>query len=425
MSAAARDLAIDRLGDGVELVDLGVHRLKDLGRPEHVFQLVVAGAPGEFPPLLSLDVHPNNLPAQVSSWVGRVEAIATLGAVLNEHRLVTLTGAGGAGKSRLALHVAADTLERFTDGVWLVELAPVAEPADVVSAIRTVLTLPDTAAVDTVEALASALAESRALVILDNCEHLLGMVAVVVDRLLTRAPHLNVLATSRIPLGVPGEVVWPVPPLRCPSIEDPALPVEQLSQYEAVRLFVDRASQARPNFHIDEHNAPAVAEICVRLDGIPLAIELAAARCRSLTAERILTGLSDALPLLTGGARTVQPRQQTLEAAIVWSHDLLADLDRVLLRRLSVFAGGCTLDAAEAVCSAAPLARELVLDGLDQLVAQSLLSADIDGADPRYRILETVRQFAARRLDAAGERQATVERHREWVIQALHQFAAS
>ena len=217
VSASARDLALDRLGDDIEMTDLGVHRLKDLGRPEHVFQLMVPTAPTDFPPLLSLDHHPNNLPAQVSSWVGRLEAIATLADIVAEHRLVTLVGPGGAGKSRLALHVAADTLERFRDGVWLIELAPLVDPAGVVPAIRTVLSVPDSPAPDVVDALASTLADRNALLILDNCEHLVGMVAAVVDRLLARAPNLQVLATSRIALGVPGEVAWPVPPLTCPG----------------------------------------------------------------------------------------------------------------------------------------------------------------------------------------------------------------
>ena len=246
------------------------------------------------------------------------------------------------------------------------------------------------------------------LLVLDNCEHLVEVVALAVDKLLRGCPSIRVLATSRVPLEVSGEIAWRIPPMTCPAADGAPLAVAALSQFDSVRLFLDRAQHVRPSFTVDDSNAPAIAAISSRLDGVPLAIELAAARCRSMTPAQILDGLTDAFRLLTGSSRGVLPRQATLEASITWSHDLLSEPEKVLFRRLSVFAGGCTLDAAEAVCSDDDLVPALaVLDLLDRLVAQSLVTLDDQPDPPRYRLLETVRQYGAGRLDAAGETNPT------------------
>ena len=332
VSQAARDLAVDQLGAQVELRDLGSHRLKDLARPEHVWQLVSADLPESFPPLKSLDAVPNNLPLDLSTFIGREAEVAAVATLCAGNRLVTITGAGGAGKTRLAQQVAAQLCDRFEDGTWWVELAPV--DAEAVVAV-----IASAADVKEASQLAERLAGRTLLLVLDNCEHVLDVVSPLVHDILNRAPNVRVLATSRGPLDVPGEVSWRVPALGLPIHGEP-VSIERLAQYDAVRLFVDRAQRARPNFTLTNENGPSVAGICARLDGIPLAIELAAARAKSLTPDEILSGLEDSLRLLTGGSRVAMPRQQTLEGSIAWSHALLAERERVLLRRLSVFAGG-------------------------------------------------------------------------------------
>ena len=418
VSQAARDLALDLLGDEVDFADLGLHRLKDLARPEHVWQLEVPGSDGSFGPLASVDAMSNNLPTVLSSFVGRVDDTSTVVRLLDDHRLVTLTGSGGAGKSRLALQVAAELIERFPDGAWWVDLATVQQPEGVAVAVSAVLGGPDDAASDPMPRLVRRLAPRTLLVVMDNAEHLVGEVARVAHALASGCQNLRVLVTSRTPLDVPGEVSWRVPSLLVPPRRDRPEPVASLSQYDAVRLFVDRAQHVRPTFTLSGANGPEVAEICFRLDGIPLAIELAAARCRSLSPSQVLDGLGDALHLLTGGARTVLPRQQTLAASITWSHDLLTEAQRVALRRLSVFVGGFTLQAAEHVVADHDVIQVLdVLDLLDGLVQQSLIQLDDGpGGTVRYRMLETVRQFAEHRLAAAGETADTRLRYTEWVL---------
>lgn len=413
VSAAARDLTVDQLGDELDLIDLGDHRLKDLARPERVWQLVGPGLAADFPALSSLDSRPNNLPVSLSSFVGRLDDIATVSRLLHGTRLVTITGTGGAGKTRLAQQVAAEVLDRHRDGVWWVELAELTDAASIPAAIAHAVGAKSVAGDGAVADLAERLSDQQVLVVLDNCEHLVGDVAAVADQLLRRAPGLVLLATSREPLAVDGEVAWRIPPLAIPPERHTGTTaaLAALSQFDAVRLFLDRAVQVRPNFHLDDGNAADVAAICHRLDGIPLAIELAAARCRSLTPARIHAGLADSFKLLTGGGRTALPRQQTLEASIAWSHELLTQPEQILLRRLSVFTGGCGLDDAEAVVADDALAQEAVLDLLDRLVAQSLVHLDDEPFIPRYLLLETVRHYAARRLVEAGEADALTERH--------------
>lgn len=323
---------------------------------------------------------------------------------------MTVIGSGGAGKTRLALQASAEMVDRFPGGVWWVELAPLPDGVDVGTAVAEAIGLTDDSSTPIAELLARRLAVDPALVVLDNCEHVLDRAADLAADLLTACPELRILATSRTVLDVDGEVTWRVPPMSLPATSEP-VPVDRLGQFDAVRLFVDRARRARPTFALSDDNGPAVADICARLHGIPLAIELAAARTKSLSPERIRNGLDDSLRLLTGGSRAVLPRQQTLEASISWSVALLAERERVLLRRLSVFAGGFDLTGAEQVCAGEGLDELEVLDGLERLLDHSLIAASDPPGDARFGLLETVRQFAARMLDEVGETDVVLERH--------------
>ena len=410
VSSASRDLALDQMGDGLSLLDLGEHRLKDLARPERVFQLVHPALPGVFGPLRSLDATPNNLPVRLSAFIGRRDELVAVEGLVSSHRLVTVMGAGGAGKTRLALQTAAELADRFPDGVWWVELASLPTGGDVGPVLAGVLNLVLDETTPAVEALCRRFADDRALVVMDNCEHVLDSAGDLVSAVLQRCPNVTVLATSRGLLDVPGEVTWRIPPLSLPAV-GASVPIARLAQFDAVRLFIDGARRARPTFALTDDNAPAVAEICQRLDGIPLAIELASARTKSLTPTRILEGLGDALRLLTGGSRMSVPRQQTLEASIGWSVALLADRERVLLARLSVFAGSFDLDAAEVVTVGDELDAMEVLDSLERLIDHSLVSV-VDGDDAgRFMLLETVRQYGARLLDASGDLEPVRRRH--------------
>ena len=303
-------------------------------------------------------MHRHNLPVQLTPLIGRHDDIAPLVRLVTEDRLVTLTGSGGVGKTRLALAVAAELVEQYPGGVWFVELAGMADPTGVGSAALAAMGAHHVPGLQTVEQLIAALAEEPTLLVLDNCEHLLEPCAVLTAALLAQHAAVNVLATAREPLGVPGEVTWRVQSLSAPPPET-IVAVPALRQYDAVRLFIDRARRARPTFVVSEANAPAIAQICYRLDGIPLALELAAARCRQMSAERIATELDDRFHLLTGGARTVLPRQQTLAASVDWSYDRLDDVEQVLFRRLGVFAGIFAMDGAEHVAA--------TIGGIDQV----------------------------------------------------------
>ncbi len=416
LSQEVADLVSGRLPEGGELTDLGWHRLPDLGPPEHLWQLSHPELRAGFPPLRSLDPGRHNLPVQLTSFVGRRDALAEVAGLLREHRLVTLTGSGGCGKTRLALHAAAGRIDGHPDGVRLVELAPLADPAQLPGAIAAALSVRAPGAASDLDALAAAIGERAPLLVLDNCEHLARRCAEVAEGLLQACPGIRILATSREPLGVPGEVTWRVPSLSFPA--DAQVSSDELGRFEAVQLFAERSRRARPGFALTEANAGAVAEICGRLDGIPLALELAAARARVLPPEQIAAGLRDRFQLLTGGARTALPRQQTLEASVAWSYDLLGESERALLRRLSAFAGGgFSAAAAEAVGTGGGIEPGHVLGLLSQLADKSLILAG-DEANGRFGMLETIRHYAGRCLVAAGEAEATWRRHFEFFLAA-------
>jgi predicted ATPase/Tfp pilus assembly protein PilF len=396
----------DALPSGASLRDLGVHRLKDLGRPERVFQLQAAGLQTEFPPLRSLG-NPalrNNLPAQLATFIGRERELSEVQALVASSRLVTLTGAGGCGKTRLSIQLAAGLLDGSGDGVWLVELAAVTNEDGVAPAICQALGIaaqPGRPALDT---LLDALALQDVLIVLDNCEHLIGACAKTADAIVRRCPRVHLVATSREPLGIGGETIYRVPPLSLPGTGDSASSAARSS--DAVALFVDRARVQGTGLSVDEATAPLVVSICRRLDGLPLAIELAAARLRSLSLRGLADRLDQRFRLLTGGSRTAPARQQTLQATVDWSYSLLHGAEQSLLRRLSVFAEGFDLDAAEAVCGFGDIEALDVTGLLGSLVDKSLVVAEPMGQALRYRLLETIRQFAAERLAESGGDQA-------------------
>jgi predicted ATPase/class 3 adenylate cyclase len=414
ISQTTRDLVENDLPEGVSLQDVGEHRLKDLQRPERLFQVVISDLPYDFPPLKSLDALPNNLPVQLTSFVGREREIAEVKRLLTTTRLLTFTGAGGCGKTRLALQVAADVLEDYPNGVWLVELAPLSDPSLIPQAVAGELGIREQPGQSLLAILSDYLRSKKMIIILDNCEHLISECARLTDAFLHASPSLKILATSREGLGIAGELTYRVPSLSIPDLKN--LPsAENLSQYEAVRLFIERAIFSQPTFAVTNRNAPAVAQVCHRLDGIPLAIELAAARVKSLPVEQIAKRLDDRFRLLTGGSRTALPRQQTLRAAIDWSYNLLTEAERVLLRRLSVFAGGWTLPAAEAVCGGEGIEAHDVLDLLTHLVDKSLVAMEGEG-EGRYRLLETIRQYARDRLMESEEGADLRGRHLGWFL---------
>jgi predicted ATPase/class 3 adenylate cyclase/DNA-binding CsgD family transcriptional regulator len=400
LSGTTEDLVVDVLPTDVWLTDLGRHELRGVPRPERVVQLCHPDLRNDFPPLRTAKaVVSHNLPVQLTSFVGRGAQMTDLEKLLVDNRLVTLTGAGGAGKTRLGVEIAARIAAEFGDGVWYIDLAPVTHPGVVAVAVARALGVPDQPGRFTMDTLLRFVRDRQMLVVLDNCEHLLDASAELVVALLGGAPGLTVLATSREQIGVAGEVSWRVPSL---SLAD-----------EAIELFIDRARRARPDFRITNDNTTTVTEICRRLDGMPLAIELAAARVRALSPADILDGLRDRFRLLTGGARTAVRRQQTLRASVDWSHALLTEPERVVFRRLAVFLGGFDLDAAQAVAGGGDVERDQVLDLLTLLVDKSLVVAENTEGRMRYRLLETVRQYALEKLGESGEADAVRTRHRD------------
>jgi predicted ATPase/class 3 adenylate cyclase/DNA-binding CsgD family transcriptional regulator len=415
VSQAAYELVRDRLPGSVTAKDLGSHRLRDLGRPEHVFQLVHPDLPVRFPPLRTLDHVPNNLPVYLTSFVGREPELAVLRKLLAEIRMLTLTGAGGCGKTRLALELAARRLEDHPDGVWFVDLAKIVHAKAVPAAVAAAIGVREQQGRRLTDVLVDHLADHAVLLVIDNCEHVVGGAAELVEQLLVACPALTVVATSREALGVPGETASRVPSLSVPHDHQPAR-LDALGQFEAVELFIERARNARPNFVVTNETAPAVAAVCQRLDGIPLAIELAAARARVLSPQQILDGLGDRFRLLTGGARTAVARQQTLRASVDWSYELLTEAERQALAHASVFAGGFTLEAAEAVIGAPPIDRLAVLDLLQSLVDKSLLLVEDVRGSARYRMLETIRQYASERLAASQEDPSVRNRHLDFYV---------
>jgi predicted ATPase/class 3 adenylate cyclase/DNA-binding CsgD family transcriptional regulator len=406
-SRATTDLVADRLPARSCWRDLGIHRLKDLGRPEYVFQLDHPDLVSDFPPLVGLSDSLTNLPGQLSTFIGRERELADAGRLLDEHRLLTVTGAGGCGKTRLALQLAADRTDRFADGVWYVELASVAGSGTVARQVAEVLRVSDEPAVPLVSSLVERLRDQSVLLVLDNCEHLVDQCAELIDEVTRQCGGVRVLATSRQVLDVAGEVMWRLPSMTLPP-DGSDTPVDALGTYDAIRLFCERAGRSRPGFALESSNAMRIASICRRLDGIPLALELAAARVRTLGLDDIASGLDDRFRLLTGGARTALPRQQTLAASVDWSHDLLDVDEQRLFAELSVFAGAFTLDAARQVASGDPAA---ITDGLAALVDRSLVSLDEAEELTRYRYLETVKAYGRNRLAESGEEPAVRDRH--------------
>ncbi|WP_006247018.1 LuxR family transcriptional regulator [Mycolicibacterium tusciae] len=400
LSGATEPLILDQLPPDVTVMDLGTHPLRDLPRPERVVQLCHPDLHNVFPPLRTVNiVVTENLPVQLSSFIGRTAEISAIREALANNRLVTLTGAGGAGKTRLAVQVAAETASEFADGVWYVDLAPITDPDVVPVTVVRALGLPDQPGQQTMDVVLRFIRDRRMLILLDNCEHLLDSSAALAIALLGAGPALTLLATSREPIGVTGEVSWRVPSL---SLAD-----------EAIELFSDRARRTKLGFRVTAENCEAVTEICRRLDGLPLAIELAAARVRALSPDEIVGSLHEQFRLLTGGARTAVRRQQTLRASVDWSHALLSEPEQVLFRRLAAFFGGFDVDAAQAVAGDAGMERYQVLDQLTLLVDKSLVVAEDTRHGTRFRLLETVRQYAQEKLHESREGDDVRIRHRD------------
>ena len=415
LSFAAQELVRDVLPEGSSLRDMGERRLKDLPRSEHIYQLVVADLPDEFPPIKTLDVFHHNLPAQMTSFIGREKERKEIKQALSAHRLVTLTGSGGAGKSRLSLQIGMECLEQFSDGVWLVELATVTDPALIPQALLSTFRLREDRHRSVSEVLIDYLQARTLLLILDNCEHLIEACAEISETLLQACPTLRILASSREALGLTGEVAYRVPSLRAPSPEN-LPPLEQLQKADSIRLFVERAATAKPGFTLTDVNAFSLAQICYRLDGIPLAIELAASRVKVLSPDQIAARLDDRFRLLTGGSRTALPRQQTLRAMIDWSYSLLSEQEKKLFRRLAVFVGGWTLEAAEAVCAQENNGVD-VLDLLTRLVDKSLVVMEETNEGIRYHRLETIRQYSREKFLETEEVEAVRDGHLAYYVQ--------
>ncbi len=413
-SQATADLARDALPEGVGLGDLGEHRLRDLSRAERVFQVNAPTLRGEFAPLRSLDAFPGNLPLQVSSFIGREREIARTIDALESTRVVTLTGVGGVGKTRLAQQVAAEVLPRFREGAWLVELAPIRDPDGVVDAFAALFGVTASAGEPLEAALVEFLRSKHLLLVVDNCEHVLEAVADLVESIERSCVGVVVLATSREGLALEGEQILAVPSLGAPGGN---ADLETIAQSDAVRLFVERARAADAEFTLDTDNADAVVKVCRRLDGVPLAIELAAARVTMMSLPELASALDRRFEVLAGGRRRGIERHQTLRATIDWSYDLLSEAQRRLLARLSVFAGGCTREAAEAVCAGEPVAASAVFALLSDLVARSLVVVERGDAGTRYRLLETIRQYGEERLAELDETTPLRDRHAHYFVE--------
>lgn len=400
LSQTTYDLLKDKHDDETELRDMGERRLKDISSPKHLYQVVVPDLPSEFPPLTTLQTEHHNLPAQLTSFVGRERELIEAAELLASVRLLTFIGPGGTGKTRLSLQVAAAQISEFKDGVWMIELAPLTDPSYIVSTIASTFHLREQQGIPLQDTVTDYLRGKKLLLLLDNCEHLVAACAQLSDQLLRACPDLKIIASSREALGISGETVYRVPSLSLPP--NAGHPMD----YEATRLFVERAAKANSQFILTKDNAASVNQICARLDGIPLAIELAAARLSLFTPEQIAARLDDRFKLLTGGSRTALPRQQTLRALIDWSYQTLNETEQHTLRHLAVFSGGWDFEAAESI-----LGEMEAMDGLSGLVNKSLVNVEEQDSEARYRYLETIRQYAMEKLSEAGEAVDAHTRH--------------
>lgn len=414
MSEATYHLVQESLPEGISVKDLGEYQLANLQRTENIYQLVIPGLEADFPPLRAeLLVSRNNLPGLMNSFVGREQDIPQITKLIHNNRIVTITGMGGAGKTRLALQVGHDLKDRFSDGVWLVDLAPITNPDLAVTAVADVFNIRIDEEQPLFQTLIDVIRSKATLLILDNCEHLLQEAGRIAAALTASAPRLHILATSREPLGVLGEIVWSIPPLSFPNGKK-WKEAQDLLDYDSVKLFIERASAARSSFALTRQNAPAVALISQKLEGNPLAIELASARVKVLSVRDLADRLENRLKILVGNKRTSHPRQQTLEALIDWSYNLLSEKEQILLRRLGIFKGGWMLEAAEAICSEEGLEEWEILDLLSSLIDKSLVVPELIGNHQRYRFLEMIRQYALDHLSKSGEYENIAKKHFEY-----------
>jgi predicted ATPase len=415
ISTATAELVRDRLPTGVVLRDLGEQQFKGLVQRVRVFQAVAPGLPDKFPPLQSIDALPHNLPVPLTSFIGRERELAEVRRRLGSTRLLTLVGDGGTGKTRLAAELGGQVLKDYEHGVWWIDLSSLADSSMVVQAAATGLHLREQPGRALLTTLQDHLQRKQMLLVIDNCEHVIEACSALLDALLRGCPYLRILATSRQVLGVTGETTWRVPSLSFPELR-PAPTSTGLEHYDAVRLFVDRAVASRPDFVITVSNGPAVAQICRQLDGIPLALELAAGRINVLTVQQISARLDNRFRLLDGGARAGTPRHQTLRATVDWSYELLSAPEQLVFMRLSVFAGGANLEAVEAICAGQEVETHDVLDLLSRLVDKSLVSVEDHGDEARYRLLETLRQYGQQQLAARDEESVTRRQHADFYL---------
>jgi len=427
ISYSTAELLWDVLPGGVSLHDLGERRLRSHNRAEHLFQLCATGLPADFPPLRSVELHPNNLPTQLTPFVGREKDLEAIKGMAGGQRLLSLIGPGGAGKTRLALEAGSEALDRFNDGVWLVELALVQDSTRVLATVANVFDVRDEPDRPLKDTLLHYLRNKQLLLIIDNCEHLVSACAELADDILQFCPQVRIVATSRFALGIRGETTYSVPPLSMLDLwkyRDPEdRTAEIVGQYDAAKLFVERAKAVKPSFALTDTNAADVARICYRLDGIPLAIELAAARIRVLSPAQIVDRLSDRFRLLRGGSGQL-PHQQTLKALIDWSYDLLSEEEKNLFRRLAVFSGGRTIEAVEAVCAGDSVDEFEVLDLLQQLADKSLIVIEEpDGENPRCTMIETVWQYARDKFESADDAGEIQDRHLDYYLDLSEQAA--
>jgi len=414
ISGATENLLRGGLPQGVDLLDMDRHNFKDVPQAVRVFQVNSSGLQRDFPPLRTFDILPNNLPTQLTSFVGREKELADVKRLLSDTHMLTLIGPGGTGKTRLSIRSARDVLNQYPDGVWLIDLAPVLDPNLVPRTTAITIGLREEPQRPVIDMLCDYLSAKKIMIILDNCEHLVDACAQMAEHILKTAGDVRILASSREALGVAGEVTYRVPSLALPD-KDHLPSLDSLNQFEAVKLFIDRATSALPSFAVTNENAPSLAQICFRLDGIPLAIELAAAKVRVLSLEQIAKRLDDRFRLLTGGRRTALERHQTLRAAVDWSYNLLPPEEQTLFRRLSVFVGGWTLEAVESACAdesgSGVVGGEDILNLIEQLINKSLVSTEEEHGESRYRMLETMRQYASEKLVESGESDTFHDRH--------------